>query len=78
MRVHFFGTATQVLAFDDPPPCLPACDYFGAMELSAEEVVELRMMAVDLRSDDTDLHDRAFRGEATAASFNRLVATIDA
>jgi hypothetical protein len=44
VRVHV-TTATRVLFFEEPRPDVPDSDYLGALDLSPDEVVELRLMA---------------------------------
>jgi hypothetical protein len=51
VRVHVFSTATRVLFFEEPRPEVPDSDYVAALDLSPDEVVELRLMADELRSD---------------------------
>jgi hypothetical protein len=51
MRIHGFSTTSRVLFFDEPRPDVPDSDYLGALDLSRDEVIELRLLAEEWRAD---------------------------
>jgi hypothetical protein len=51
VRVHVFATPTRVLFFEEPRPEVAGSDYLGSLDLSPDEVVELRRMAEEMRAD---------------------------
>jgi hypothetical protein len=42
--IHVFATASRVVFYDEPRPELPECQYLGALDLTADEIQELRAM----------------------------------
>jgi hypothetical protein len=51
VRVHVFSRGSRVLFFEEPRPEVPGSDYLGALDLSPDEVVELRLMAEEMKAD---------------------------
>jgi hypothetical protein len=51
--IHVFATASRVVFYDEPRPELPDCEYLGTLDLTADEIRELRAIAREAAAQTT-------------------------